>query len=101
VNDHLVIEYGETVVLSVSFENTAGVPANPTDIDIAQRTPAGTETIAYDDSDMTNPETGTWQIALTPNIEGLWRWEVRGTGNSVTHREKFAVEVQRRRITSV
>lgn len=95
-NNHKIADEGDKVRLTVSFYNMSGALANPSTITLATRTPAQLETAATSTtSGITNASTGVYYTDVTLNIAGLWRFEMRGAGNSVDQVERWAIDVQR------
>lgn len=82
-----IYQKGQTVKLSVDFTNAAGAAANPTTVTCKVESPAGTETTYTVASTpaIANPSVGTFELLLTPNLMGGWRYRWEGTtGSQVT-----------------
>lgn len=58
-----------------------GDPANPTAITVRVRKPDGTVT-TYDQTNCTNPETGTWKFAFPFSIDQTGKWSVKFQGTA-------------------
>lgn len=77
---------GQTVALTFSFTDAAGVAANPTTVTCTVEEPDGTETTYTDATTpaISNPSTGSFQLLLAPDVSGMWSYRAKGvTGTTV------------------
>lgn len=94
-----VYDAGDLVRTSVTFTNSAGNPADPTDITFYVTNPDGT-VITYEygtDAELVKDDTGDYHVDLTPSVYGMWYYRFVGTGDVISAGENFFV-VKRSRI---
>lgn len=95
-NNHLIVNEGDTYLLTVTWRTAAGVLATPSTTTFVQRTPS--QTLAQATSVATGWTTASTGIQTRPilfNAEGLWQIECRATGNSVEDVQVFAFDVRK------
>lgn len=90
------IYVGDTVPLSVSWQNTDGDDMTPgTDVTLTTLSPtAVTATYTYSDSQVESPSAGNYQYSITPDESGRWhyKWEATGTGTNKVIAGSFVVQ---------
>lgn len=95
-NNHQIANENDTVLLTFTFYNTAGVLATPTTTTFAQRTPAQAETGGTAvTTGWTTASTGVQTRTVALTSPGLWRFEARGVGNSVDDVQTYTIDVRR------
>ena len=77
-------EIGNEIVLTATFENTAGAPTDPTTITCRTLSSRGaTAVYTYAASQIVRVSTGVYTISITPIDSGEWWYRFEGTGTVV------------------
>ncbi len=84
-------DLGDLVRVSVEFRNTSGDLADPTAVNMSQRTPAGvTTTYIYStDAELVKDSTGKYHVDVSASEAGVWyyRFFSTGTGQAAEERQ--------------
>lgn len=82
-------EVGDTVRVSNTFKDAAGVAADPTTVRFKYKTPAGTTTtLTYlTDSALVKDSVGNYHVDVSITETGTWRWRWEGTGTNASAAE--------------
>ena len=76
-----VYDIGDQPTLVATFVDSAGVPADPTGITFKVMDPDGVVT-TEDETDATNPATGTWHWTLPAAFDQDGNWKVRAAATA-------------------
>ena len=75
------IKNGDTVKISCSFTNMAGVATDPTTITLTIRSPSGrTDIYTYARGEIVRAATGSYYKSVPVNEGQTWSWRWIGTG---------------------
>ena len=77
-----ILLIGNSVLLSMSFTNSAGVAVDPTIVQLKTQDPAGNQvTRVYPPTGtVTRVSTGNYQSVISPTIVGVWEYRWVGSG---------------------
>lgn len=73
---------GSAPVITATFAEDDGVPADPTAVEVVTYAPDGTRTVyTHPDATISNPSTGTWVFTFPAGItqHGIWWVKIAGT----------------------
>ena len=76
-------DWGDLARFSVTFTDTAGVPADPTTVQLRLLHPDGVEvtTLVYGtDAAVIHDDTGSYHVDYLLDTIGYWHWRWEGTG---------------------
>lgn len=81
-----IYQRGQTVKLTVAFEDASGTPANPTTVVCKVERPDGTESTYTSASTpaVSNPTTGSFQVTIAADQTGTWRYRWEGAIGTTT-----------------